>query len=120
MDDLKVTHDSLKLTPGMKQVIVWGVILGAGAIGLSYLLFIVYWTWQSQGWVKDVIQQHFAATVGLPLAAVGAFLLVQVLQISAGQIEFEAFGLKLKGASGPVVLWVVSFLAIAAGIRLLW
>ena len=111
---------SYSLPLGIRRLIIWGVILGSGSVGVSYLIFLIYWTWQQQGWVKDVVQQHFSATVGLPLAAVGSFLLVTVLQISAGKIEFDALGCKLKGASGPVVLWVVCFLAIATGIKVLW
>ena len=106
--------------PGLKKLIVWGVALAGGCIGASYLGFVVYWTWQEDGWVKDIIKEHFAATVGLPLAGVGVFLLVQVLQISAGKIEFEALGFKFRGAAGPVILWVACFLAVAAAIRLLW
>lgn len=104
----------------MRRFIMIGIIGGASCIGISYLAFIVYWTWQSEGWVKDVVKQHFPATVGLPLAAVGAFLLVTVLQISSGKIEFEVWGFKVKGASGPALLWVICFLAIATGIKLLW
>lgn len=114
----KTEHSSL--TPFMRRVIVWGVMLGAGLVGLSYLIFLIYWTWQDEGWVKDVVKQHFSATIGLPLSAVGAFLLVTVLQISAGKIEFEAVGLKFRGASGPVILWMLCFLAIAVGVKLLW
>lgn len=110
----------LTLTPRMRRLIIWGVMCGAGAVGVSYLAFILYWTWQPEGWVKEVIKDHFAATIGLPAAGVGAFLLVQVLQISAGKIEFEAFGVKFRGASGPVVLWVVCFLAVAAAVGALW
>ena len=108
------------LTPSMKRLIIWGGMIAAGLIGLSYVIFIIYWTWKEEGWVKPVITKHFAATIGLPLSAIGAFLLVTVLQISAGKIEFEALGFKFRGASGPAVLWVLCFLAIATAIKVLW
>jgi len=114
------TRNQGALTPVMKRTIIWGGMIAAGSVGLSYIVFIVYWTWQEEGWVKDVIKQHFAATIGLPLSAIGAFLLVTVLQISAGKIEFEALGFKFRGASGPAVLWVLCFLAIASAIKILW
>lgn len=107
-------------SPWMKRAFVWSVIIGAGCIGISYTAFVVYWTWQQEGWVKDIIRQHFAATVGLPLAGVGGFLLVQILQISSGRIEFEAWGIKLRGASGPVVLWAITFVVIAFTIKFMW
>ena len=108
------------LTLAMRRFIIWGIVVGAASVGISYLAFVIYWTWQEEGWVKDVVKQHFSATVGLPLSAIGAFLLVTVLQISSGKITLEVWGFKLSGASGPVILWVVCFLAIALGIRLLW
>ena len=107
------------LTQSMKRLIIWGGMIAAGLIGLSYVVFIIYWTW-NEGWVKEVITEHFAATIGLPLSAIGAFLLVTVLQISAGKIEFEALGFKFRGASGPAVLWVLCFLAISTAIKVLW
>lgn len=110
----------MSLTPLMRWIIFWGVLAAGAAVGTSYLIFIIYWTWQTEGWVKDIVKEHFQATVGLPLAAVGSFLLVAVLQISVGRIEFEAWGFKVRGASGPILFWVITFLAIAFGIRLLW
>ena len=107
------------IPPFVRYLVVWGALIGAGCVGVSYLIFVIYWTWQ-HGWVKDIVQQHFPATVGLPLAALCAFLLVTVLQISSGKIEFEMLGLKFRGASGPIVLWVIAFLSIASSIKLLW
>lgn len=69
--------------------------------------------------VFEIALNHFAATVGLPSAALAA-LCVVFLESTTGRIEFEGLGFKFKGASGPIVLWVVCFLAIAAAIKLLW
>jgi hypothetical protein len=121
MNDTEITTSyGVTLTSGMKQFVIWSAMLAAGAVGVSYLLFILYSTWYSEGWVQEVIRQHFAATVGLPLTGLATFLLVQVLQISAGQIELEVLGFKLRGASGPVVLWVVCFLTVTAALKLVW
>jgi len=49
-------------------------------------------------------------------ASVIALLVVVMLRYSAGPIEYEAAGMKFKGASGPVVLWIFCFLALSAGI----
>lgn len=64
--------------------------------------------------------QHFAAAIGLPFAALAALGLVTLFETRSGPIEFEALGLKFKGASGPIIFWVLSFLAIAVAIKLLW
>lgn len=113
-------NTSFSIPPFVRHLVVWSALVGAGCVGVSYLIFVIYWTWQQEGWVKEVVQQHFPATVGLPLAALCAFLLVTVLQISAGKIEFEMLGFKFRGASGPIILWVIAFLSIASCIKLLW
>jgi hypothetical protein len=69
---------------------------------------------------QETISQHFAAAVGLPIAALAALCLVFLLESTAGRIEFEAVGFKFRGASGPIILWVIAFLAIAAAIKMLW
>ena len=65
-------------------------------------------------------EAHFPVTIGLPLAAVISLLLILVLRETAGKLEFEALGFKFRGASGPVVLWVLCYLAITLSIKLLW
>jgi len=98
----------------VRRVTQWIIIIGATiftAVWLGFLIFRDY---------GDIIRQHFAATVGLPLAAIASLVIVFVLEYSTGPIEFEGLGFKFKGASGPIILWVFCFLAIAVAIRLLW
>lgn len=66
------------------------------------------------------LRDHFAATVGLPFAAIISLLMILVLRASSGKLEFEALGFKFRGASGPVVLWVLCYLAVVLSIKLLW
>jgi hypothetical protein len=68
----------------------------------------------------EIARKHVAATIGLPAASVAALLVVLLLEWNAGPIEYEGLGFRFRGASGPIVLWVLCFLAIVAGIRLLW
>jgi hypothetical protein len=53
-------------------------------------------------------------------AAAGAFTVVALFRTTEGKIKFEAFWLKFEGASGPIVMWILCFLAIVAGIKTLW
>jgi hypothetical protein len=46
---------------------------------------------------------HFAAVVGLPMAAALAFIIVLLLPATYGEIEFKVVGISFKGASGPIV-----------------
>lgn len=68
----------------------------------------------------ELVLAHFSAVVGLPSAALAALCIVMFLEHSSGAIEFEGMGFKFKGASGPIVLWVFCFLAIAGAVKLLW
>jgi len=68
----------------------------------------------------SIVFDHFAATIGLPLSGLASLSLVLFLKYSTGPLEFEGLGFKFKGASGPVVLWVLCFLSIAGAIKLLW
>jgi hypothetical protein len=47
-------------------------------------------------------------------AAVPATVLILLFNASRGRIEFSALGVKFKGPAGPIVLWVVTFLATGA------
>jgi hypothetical protein len=89
----------------------------AGAF-LTFLLFIVA-DWE-QGYWPRIIENHFAAVVGLPLAAAAAFIIVTLLRQGQGELEFEGLGFKFRGPSGQIVLWLLCFLGIAGAIKLLW
>ena len=97
----------------------WLIVIGAAAF-TGVFLFGAAWDILHEPWLLDIAREHFAATIGLPFAALAALVVVVVLEISAGPIQFEGFGLKFSGAAGPVVFWVLVFLAIAASIKLLW
>ncbi len=73
----------------------------------------------SAAWLQ-IARDHFAATIGLPSAAFAAIFVVIFLEVKSGRVEFEMWGLKFKGASGEVVLFVFVFTAIAGAIKLLW
>jgi hypothetical protein len=79
-----------------------------------YLVFIYTEDW------KRLLTEHYQAIVGLPGAAAIAFAIVIFLRQIEGPVEFEALGLKFRGAAGQVVMWVFCFLAIVAAMKLLW
>ena len=86
-------------------------------IGLSFPYFIL------NGFNPDFLElykQHFVAIIGLPLAAVASLFLVFVLEQAHGPIEFEGLGLKFKGASGPLIFWVLVYITISLSLKALW
>ncbi len=67
----------------------------------------------TNGFWQRIFLEHFAAVVGLPAAAIASLFIVIILEASSGNIEF-------KGASGPIIMWVVCFLSIVLAIKALW
>ncbi len=47
------------------------------------------------------------------VAAVPATVLVFLLQATRGDLEFSALGIKIRGPSGPMLLWAVMYLVVA-------
>ncbi len=68
---------------------------------------------------RALMVDHVQAMVGIPIAAAGAFCVLLVFEVRAGQVEFEALGFRFRGGAGPAVIWVFAFLARAGAIRLL-
>jgi hypothetical protein len=102
-----------------RTIVGWLVLIGVGAFTALFLfgaaINIVYGPWLLQ-----LVKDHFPATVGLPFAALAALCLVLLLEFKAGRMEFEALGLKFKGAAAPAIVWVLCFLSITLAIKLLW
>lgn len=79
----------------------------------------ILWLSLTGAW-DSVVLHHFAAVVGLPSAALAAMFVVLVLRTVAGPIELKIPGFEFKGASGPIVMWIACFLAIAFAVHWLW
>jgi len=104
----------------LKRAAPWVAVVGI-TIGSFVALSIICYKFLFQPELFDtLLKEHVHAVVGIPMAAVYAFCVVLTLEASSGPIEFEALGFKFRGASGPVVLWVFSFLGFVLAIRLLW
>ncbi|AWL99580.1 hypothetical protein [Bradyrhizobium amphicarpaeae] len=90
-----------------------------GIIG-SIALFVIFVAteWGNPQW--SLVFHHFPATIGLPFAAAASFIIIALFRSTEGQIKFSGLGFNFEGASGPIVMWVLCFLAIAVGIKLLW
>lgn len=104
----------------LKIVTFWMVIVGTGLASAAFLASTLQLLLFERDIALEIITEHFAATVGLPFAAIAALVLVIILEASSGPMEFEALGFRFKGASGQVVLWIAVFLAITLAIKLLW
>jgi hypothetical protein len=102
-----------------RAVIAILALVGAVILGGTFVLYTARDMADVAPWVVEVVQAHFAAVIGLPAAAFVALCLVIFLEVKSGPIEFKGLGFEFRGASGEITLWVVTFLSIAAAIKLL-
>jgi hypothetical protein len=104
-----------------KNMVSWGAMAVGGLIGLSFLLTIVVWSVTGAPWFRQLLIDHYQALVGLPAAALLAYIIVVLFEARFDKIEMSiGTVIKFRGASGPVVLWILVFSTITVAIRLLW
>jgi hypothetical protein len=90
------------------------------AVFFGFLAYHLFFHTTADGWLVKIIQTHFAATIAVPLSGVSSLCVVLTLKATAGPIEFEAFGFKFHGASGPLIFWLITFLGFISAVRFLW
>jgi len=101
-----------------KNIITWVLILIVPVVAVVAVTGLL--NYMEPGLMKEIVKDHFAAVVGLPMSALLSAFIVVGLRHTEGSIKFEGLGMKFEGASGQVILWVICFLSIAAAIKLLW
>ena|ERR1700730_12330800 len=108
----------------LRRVASWGAVLGTIALGgclaLVLMIQVLRPTDPNTSWIISEFKQHFAATIGVPLSALAAFCVVTLLRATTGPIEIESQFIKFRGASGPIIFWILCFIAIVIGMKLLW
>jgi hypothetical protein len=100
----------------------YGTVIGCSIAALLFLILwgcYMYFGFTTGLWQKE-LAEHFCTLVVLPFTAAGAFIVVGLLRVTLGPIEFEVTGLKFKGASGPILLWCLAFSTVTAAVKLLW
>ena len=101
-----------------KTVITWILIIIVPIIGVTLLAGFLRLI--DPDLIVEIVKNHFAATIGLPMAALLSAFIVVSLRHSDGPMKFEGLGFKFEGSSGQVVLWIFCFLSITAAIKLVW
>lgn len=104
----------------LRIVVILVAMVGTVFVGAIFLFFLGRDIVNAEPWMMELFRAHPAAVLGLPTGALAALCIVLFLEAKAGRIEFEGFGLKFRGASGEIILWVICFVAIVTAIKLLW
>ncbi|MYM64219.1 hypothetical protein [Pseudomaricurvus sp. HS19] len=109
----------------LKQYATLGVVVGTALWTGFFFLFLVcsalFPELVPDSWFLQMVLAHPAGTMGIAISAISAFSVVAVLDVFARDpIEFRVWGFEVKGAAGPVILWVLCFLALVVGTAMLW
>jgi hypothetical protein len=96
------------------------VLIAVVAIAAIALLIFAAWQNRFDPVMTSIVLKNFAAIVGLPFAFVAAFVVVALFRQGEAPMDFEGAGLKLKGAAGEIVLWLLCFAVISGAIAALW
>jgi hypothetical protein len=95
-------------------------IMGTTAILLFSLFFVIMLSDEYRHRLVMLILDKVPVTIGVPFCGAMAMFVVLLLRATQGPVEFEAAGMKFRGASGPIVMWVLCFIAAIAATKLLW
>lgn len=111
------------VTAAMVFIALFAVVVYLGALAMAS--FLAGKQGSLGGQLRDWFMSAPAMNIGLPCSALGAFALVAALNKvfktdgQGDQVVMKLFGLAFSGPSGPVTLWIMSFLALVAAMRLL-
>ena len=109
----------------LKKWATWCVVVGTAIWTTFFFGFLVVSALIPNAipdsWFLDMIKEQPAGTIGIAICAISSFSVVVVLDIfSRDSISFKFFNFEFKGASGPVILWIMCFLVFVVGTGLLW
>jgi hypothetical protein len=102
------------------QIVAMSIAVIAALLMAASLLYSIYFIKKEFQFWPEILRYHYAAIIGLPSAAIFSFILVVLLRQIDGPIIIEGFGFKFQGAAGQIVMWILCFLAMAAGIKICW
>jgi hypothetical protein len=89
-------------------------------VGLLFAHRIFSLAEDSDAW-QVIALTNLPAVVGVPLIAVFAFMIVVVMEKTTdGEVSVKMPGFHFQGPSGPIIMWVICFLALVGAVRLLW
>lgn len=114
MDNLEYEEGSEKL----RRAMGWSIV----AAGLGFILWfgceVFFGSLRSV--VFGMARVHYATVVGVPCCGLGALFIVLLLRNVAGAIQFKVFSLEFKGASGPIIMWILCFWALTFAMMKTW
>lgn len=119
-DDDLAAREAEETKQNLRTILTFGAVVCVVLTGFVVLGRLVLYGARDQTWLP-IAKYNFLATIGLALAAVFALMLVLVMEkTSPGEIDVKMPGFEFRGPAGPIIMWVICFLAIAGAGRLCW
>jgi hypothetical protein len=97
-----------------------GLALSVAALAGIFISAVALWLNRFDPVTTELVLKNFTVIIGLPLAAIVAFVVVVFFKQAESPMTIKFPGIELSGASGEVFLWLVCFVSIAVMIHLLW
>ena len=115
----KDTANFSSVAPSLiRRALPWVLLIVGAFIVLMFPLYIFVIGIKPE--FLELYQKNYIVIIGLPLAAFASLILVVFLEHTTGPLEFEGLGFKFRGASGPVILWVLCYLSFVLSFKILW
>ena len=103
-----------------RSTATWSFLVGGSVISAIALGLVVFVAYRDPDFYAVAVR-HFPTVVGLPFGAIASLFIVTACRVVVGdKLSFKVLGLEFSGAGGPVVLWVLCFLAITLAINTTW
>ncbi|MEK0338575.1 MAG: hypothetical protein QQN41_14195, partial [Nitrosopumilus sp.] len=117
---MRVIPEDQSVETFFSKVVKWILLLGAILFIVIWFGFILISIVTKQNWIMSIITNHMTVMLSLPIAGVTSLIIVLFLGTVSGEIKFKILGMDFKGASGPIVMWVLCYLAIILSLKLMW
>jgi len=108
----------VQILDNWRRLINFGIAV-VSLSGVSLLLAAI-WAYRFDSEFSGFVAQHFPAIIGIPFSFLSAFIVVALFRQGESMLDFNAFGMKMRGATGEILLWLLCFVAISGSISLLW
>jgi hypothetical protein len=97
-----------------------GLGLGIVVIFAGIALIAALWFSRFDPVLTNLALKNFQVIIGLPVAALAAFVVVVFFRQSEQPMTIKLPGIEMTGSSGEVLLWLAVFAVITSFIHLLW
>ena len=106
----------------LKTYVNWAFFIAAAVFSCFNAGFVITQTYLGTPAFMQIVYEHFTAIVALPFAGFASLGLVLLLESRSSQpLEFKIpGGFEFKGASGPIILWILCFITVTICIKFLW